>query len=222
MAGSTVEASSDSWKPRLTGASMTTSPHAKIAFVYSDNPFSKAVVVAAREQAKESGFAIVLDESYAPATTDFSPIINKIVTSSADALLGGGYFTDGATLARQIYDQKANLKYLSLLVAPDSPEFASLGPAAFGCAPERTTAQRAGTRPGTRAETARRRLVVADLMKAGLSIRNIATGTGIPVTSVHRAMRAIARAQAKQEVAVLGIMEGLLNKGRQRKAKARP
>ena len=59
-------------------------------------------------------------------------------------------------------------------------------------------------------------------MKAGLSIRNIATGTGIPVTSVHRAMRAIARAQAKQEVAVLGIMEGLLNKGRQRKAKARP
>src|SRR6516165_11591998 len=132
MAGSTVEASSDSWKPRLTGASMTTSPHAKIAFVYSDNPFSKAVVVAAREQAKESGFAIVLDESYAPATTDFSPIINKIVTSSADALLGGGHYTDGATLARQIYDQKANLKYVSLLVAPDSPEFASLGPAAYG------------------------------------------------------------------------------------------
>jgi hypothetical protein len=49
-------------------------------------------------------------------------------------------------------------------------------------------------------------------MKAGLSIRNIATGTGIPVTSVHRAMRAIARSQAKQEVAVLGIMEGLLKK----------
>jgi DNA invertase Pin-like site-specific DNA recombinase len=47
-------------------------------------------------------------------------------------------------------------------------------------------------------------------MKAGLSIRNIATGTGIPVTSVHRAMRAIARAQAKQEVAVLGIMETLI------------
>jgi hypothetical protein len=30
-----------------------------------------------------------------------------------------------------------------------------------------------------------------------------------------------ARAQAKQEVAVLGIMEGLLRKGLQRKAKAR-
>ena len=58
-------------------------------------------------------------------------------------------------------------------------------------------------------------------MKAGLSIRNIATGTGIPVTSVHRAMRAIARAQAKQEVAVLGIMEGMLDKGLRRKGKER-
>jgi branched-chain amino acid transport system substrate-binding protein len=107
-------------------------PHAKVAFVYSDDPFSKAVAAAAREQAKKLGFSVVLDESYAPSTTDFSPIINKIVSSSADALLGGGHYTDGATLARQMYDQKANLKYVSILVAPDSPEFASLGPAAYG------------------------------------------------------------------------------------------
>jgi len=107
-------------------------PHAKVAFVYSDNPFSKAAVPAAREQAKESGFTIVLDESYAPSTTDFSSIINKIISSSADALLGGGYYADGATLARQLYDQKAALKYVLLTIAPDSPEFASLGPAAFG------------------------------------------------------------------------------------------
>jgi hypothetical protein len=93
--------------------------------------------------------------------------------------------------------------------------------AAATSAPERTTAQKAGTRPGTRAETARRRLVIADLMKAGLSIRSIAIGTGIPVTSVHRAMRAIAKAQAKQEVAVLGIMEGLLTKGLRRNTKGR-
>jgi hypothetical protein len=78
-----------------------------------------------------------------------------------------------------------------------------------------------GTRLGTRAETARRRLLVAEYMKAGLSVRTIAAGTGIPVGSVHRAMRAVARAQAKQEVAVLKIMDRLLNKGLQRKAKAR-
>jgi len=106
--------------------------HAKVALVYSDDPFSKAVAIAAREHAKKSGLSIVLDESYAPATTDFSPIINKIISSSAEALLGGGHYTDGATLARQVHDQKADLKFVSLLVAPDSPEFASLGPAAFG------------------------------------------------------------------------------------------
>lgn len=105
---------------------------AKIALVYSDDPFSKAVAVAAREQAKQLGLQIVLDESYPPAQTDFSAIINKIVSSGADTLLGGGHYPDGATLARQLYDQKANLKWVTLLVAPDSPQFASLGAAAQG------------------------------------------------------------------------------------------
>jgi len=106
--------------------------HAKVAFVYSDDPFSKAVVAAARTQAVQAGFTVALDESYAPSTTDFSPIINKIISSGADAFLGGGHYPDGATLARQLYDQKAPLKYVAILVAPDSPKFATLGAAALG------------------------------------------------------------------------------------------
>src|SRR5262249_24931874 len=127
-----VLSSADHYLTGSINALESKAPHAKVALVYSDDPFSKAVATAAREQAKESGFSIVLDESYAPSTTDFSPIINKIISASTDALLGGGHYTDGATLARQIYDQKASLKYVSLLVAPDSPEFASLGLAAYG------------------------------------------------------------------------------------------
>ena len=107
-------------------------PHAKVAFVYSDDPFSKAVVAAARKQAVEAGFSVALDESYAPSTTDFSPIINKIISSGADAFMGGGHYPDGATLARQLYDQKAGMKYVAILVAPDSPKFTTLGPAALG------------------------------------------------------------------------------------------
>ena len=107
-------------------------PHAQVAFVYSDDPFSKAVVVAARAQALEAGFKVVLDESYPPSTTDFSPIINKIISANADALLGGGHYPDGATLARQLYDQKADLKWVTILVAPGNQEFATLGPAALG------------------------------------------------------------------------------------------
>jgi branched-chain amino acid transport system substrate-binding protein len=107
-------------------------PHAKIAFVYADDPFSKAVVTAARKNAEAAGFKTVLDESYPPSTTDFTAIINKVISSGADALLGGGHYADGATLARQLHDQKAGLKWVSLLVAPDSAQFATLGAAADG------------------------------------------------------------------------------------------
>src|SRR4029077_17983637 len=76
--------------------------------------------------------SVVLDESYSPSTTDFGPIINKLISAKADALLGGGHYPDGSTMARQLHDQKAGLKWVTLLVAPDSPKFAELGDAAVG------------------------------------------------------------------------------------------
>jgi branched-chain amino acid transport system substrate-binding protein len=107
-------------------------PKTRVAFVYEDDPFSKAVAQAVREQAKKDGVALSLDESYSGSTTDFGPIINKVIADKADALLGGGHYADGATLARQLHDQKAGLKWVTLLVAPDSPNFATLGDAALG------------------------------------------------------------------------------------------
>jgi branched-chain amino acid transport system substrate-binding protein len=106
--------------------------HAKIAMVYSDDPFSKAVLAAAAAQAKDAGLDVVMNESYAPSTTDFGPIVNKIISSNADAFMGGGHYSDGATLARQMYDQKANMKWVSILVAPADDKFGELGPAALG------------------------------------------------------------------------------------------
>ena len=87
---------------------------------------------AAQEQVRAAGMQVVLDESYPPSTTDFTAVINKIISSGADAFLGGGHYADGATLARQMHDQKADLKWVSILVAPDSPKFATLGAAADG------------------------------------------------------------------------------------------
>jgi branched-chain amino acid transport system substrate-binding protein len=106
--------------------------HGKVAMVYSDDPFSKAVLAAAKAQATNQGLDVVMDESYAPSTTDFGPIVNKIISSGADAVLGGGHYSDGATMARQMYDQKANMKWISLLVAPADDKFGELGPAALG------------------------------------------------------------------------------------------
>jgi branched-chain amino acid transport system substrate-binding protein len=107
-------------------------PKPRVAFVYEDSAFSKAVAHAVRDQAKKKGVDVVVDEAYAGSTTDFSPIINKVISAKATALLGGGHYADGATLARQLHEQKANLKWVTLLVAPDSPKFAQLGDAAAG------------------------------------------------------------------------------------------
>jgi branched-chain amino acid transport system substrate-binding protein len=107
-------------------------PKPSVAFVYENDPFSKAVAGAVREQAKKAGVTVAVDEAYSGSTTDFSPIINKVISAKATALLGGGHYADGATLARQLHEQKAGMKWVTLLVAPDSPKFAQLGDAAVG------------------------------------------------------------------------------------------
>src|SRR5262244_47137 len=107
-------------------------PNARVAFVYEDDPFTKAVNGATKELVKQAGLTISLEETYAGSTTDFSPVINKVISSKADTLLGGGHYADGATLARQLHEQRAGMKWVTLLVAPDSPNFATLADAAVG------------------------------------------------------------------------------------------
>ncbi len=107
-------------------------PKATVAFVYEDAAFSVAVVTQAKEYAQQQGINVVFTEAYAPATTDFGAILDKVITSKATVLMGGGHYADGSTLARQLFSRKANLKMVTLLVAPDSPKWSELGDAANG------------------------------------------------------------------------------------------
>ncbi len=107
-------------------------PKATVAFVYEDSSFSVAVVNPAKSYAQQQGFNIVFSEAYAPGTADFSAIIDKVIASKATVLLGGGHYADGSTLARQLYGHKVQLKMVTLLVAPDSPQWTELGEAALG------------------------------------------------------------------------------------------
>lgn len=107
-------------------------PKATVAFVYEDASFSVAVAAPAKAYARQLGFNVVFDEAYAPNTTDFSAIIGKVTASKATVLLGGGHYADGSTLARQLYARKVPLKMITLLVAPDSPQWTELGDAAAG------------------------------------------------------------------------------------------
>jgi branched-chain amino acid transport system substrate-binding protein len=109
-------------------------PKATIAFVYEDAAFSVAVVKPAMTYAQQQGFNVAFSEAYAPATTDFSAILDKVTASKATVLMGGGHYPDGSTLARQLKARKASLKMITLLVAPDSPKWTELGDAAEGIA----------------------------------------------------------------------------------------
>src|SRR5208282_2212298 len=81
-------------------------PKATVAFVYEDASFSVAVVNPAKAYAQQLGFNVAFSEAYAPNTTDFSAIIDKVIASKATVLLGGGHYADGSTLARQLYGHK--------------------------------------------------------------------------------------------------------------------
>jgi ABC-type branched-subunit amino acid transport system substrate-binding protein len=111
----------------------TLDPSAKnIAYIYSNDAFSTSVVNAAKAYAESKGFTTVMFEGYDPSTTDFSALINKAAGLAPDAILGGGHYADGSTLARQLGEKKLAVKYLALLVAPPEPDFAQLGDAAVG------------------------------------------------------------------------------------------
>ncbi|MCB0118859.1 MAG: amino acid ABC transporter substrate-binding protein [Anaerolineales bacterium] len=112
----------------------TLDPSAKVAIVHENDKFSTAVIDGLKPYLDQQGFEVVLEEGYASDTTDFGPVINKLVESGATVLLGGGHYPDGSTFARQLYERKVGLNFISLLVAPADSKFPELGDAALGIA----------------------------------------------------------------------------------------
>ena len=111
---------------------MELSPGAKVAVVHENDKFSTSVVDGLKPYLESHNFEIVLEEGYASDTTDFGPVINKLVDSGATVLLGGGHYPDGSTFARQLYEREVGLDFISLLVAPADSKFPELGDAALG------------------------------------------------------------------------------------------
>lgn len=103
----------------------------KVAIIYEQTNFATDVCTAVKNYASAKGLQVVLFEGYAPGTTDFTTFINKIKALNPDAIIGGGHFADGQTLARQLYEQRVKVDLVSLLVAPSVPEFAQIGKAAL-------------------------------------------------------------------------------------------
>jgi ABC-type branched-subunit amino acid transport system substrate-binding protein len=120
----------------LTGAVdllVDTDPSAKrIAILHENDKFSTDVCNAVRDYAVDQGCEVVFFEGYDSGTTDFAPFINKMESTAPDAVLGGGHFQDGSTLAKQLSEKQLPVKLVALLVAPPESNFAEIGEAAMG------------------------------------------------------------------------------------------
>ena len=73
---------------------------ATMALVGADAEFSKNAVDGARAQAKRMGLKIVYDQTYPPATPDYTPIVRAIQATNPDIVYVGSYPTDTVGMVR--------------------------------------------------------------------------------------------------------------------------
>lgn len=73
-----------------------------IALAAADAEFGRNACEGARENAKTSGFKVVYDKTYPPATTDFTPIVRAIQATNPDLLVVCSYPLDTVGMVKAI------------------------------------------------------------------------------------------------------------------------
>ena len=75
-----------------------------IALAYADAEFGHNTCEGARTNAKASGFRIVYDKNYPPATVDFSPIVRAIQAANPDLLVVCSYPLDTVGIIKAVHE----------------------------------------------------------------------------------------------------------------------
>ena len=97
-----------------------------IAFANLDEPFPAGINKGAIELAKELGIEVVMDETFAQGTKDFSVIIQKALASGADVFYPTSYEGDQMIIARQLREFDANFAAVYIVYA-SQPQFLEIG-----------------------------------------------------------------------------------------------
>ena len=71
-----------------------------VALLGADAEFARSALDGAKEELKRHGFKVVYDQSYPPATTDFTPMVRAIQASNADIVYIGAYPPDNVGIVR--------------------------------------------------------------------------------------------------------------------------
>ena len=71
-----------------------------VAIVAADAEFARSASDGARDELKRHGFRVVYDQSYPPATTDFTPMMRAIQATNADIVYVAAYPPDNVGIIR--------------------------------------------------------------------------------------------------------------------------
>jgi len=97
-----------------------------IAFANLDEPFPAGITKGAIELAQELGIEVVMEETFAQGTKDFSVIIQKALASGADVFYPTSYEGDQMIIARQLREFDANFPGVFVVYA-SQPQFLEIG-----------------------------------------------------------------------------------------------
>ena len=71
-----------------------------VAILAADAEFARSASDGAREEAKKRGFKIIYDQSYPPATTDFTPMVRAVQAANPDIFYVAAYPPDNVGIIR--------------------------------------------------------------------------------------------------------------------------
>ena len=105
-----------------------------VAILAADAEFARSASDGAREEAKKRGFKIIYDQSYPPATTDFTPMVRAVQAVNPDIFYVAAYPPDNVGIIRAANEINLQPKMfggamIGMLITPICVQ---LGPAANG------------------------------------------------------------------------------------------
>ena len=105
-----------------------------VAILAADAEFARSASDGAREEAKKRGFKIIYDQSYPPATTDFTPMVRAVQAANPDIFYVAAYPPDNVGIIRAANEVNLTPKMfggamIGMLITPIRVQ---LGPIANG------------------------------------------------------------------------------------------
>jgi len=103
-----------------------------VAILAADAEFARSCADGAREEIKKHGFRVVYDQSYPPATTDFTPVVRAVHAANADIVYIGAYPPDTVGIIRAANEIGLNPKMfggamIGMLVTPIKVQLGPIG-----------------------------------------------------------------------------------------------